>query len=170
MKLFLFFISINWPRLVTYRVVVQKIYSKLHPVSCTDIHHDVTDLVNHGMLKNTKTRISWEWNITFQQNKKTVSLCLKWHILRNYCFVLELTFKMHCFAKIKLFFQNVLSYIFGDIVLCIAWDIIRTLSIINSEIFRHIHILHIQSYFGIFKTLCNSCFFRTLSYSESWHI
>ena len=24
-------------------------------VSCTNIHHDVPDLVNHGMVKNTKT-------------------------------------------------------------------------------------------------------------------
>ena len=23
-------------------------------VSCTNIHHDITDLVNHGMVKNTK--------------------------------------------------------------------------------------------------------------------
>ena len=26
----------------------------MHPVSCTDTHHDVTDLVNHGIVKNTK--------------------------------------------------------------------------------------------------------------------
>ena len=32
----------------------QKIYSKMHPVSSTNTHHDVTDLVNHGMAKNTK--------------------------------------------------------------------------------------------------------------------
>ena len=25
----------------------------MHPVSCTNTHHDVTDLVNHGMVKNT---------------------------------------------------------------------------------------------------------------------
>ena len=30
-------------------------YSKIHLVSCTNTHHDVTDLVNHGMVKNTKT-------------------------------------------------------------------------------------------------------------------
>ena len=32
-------------------LVVQKIYSKTHPVSCTNTHHDVTDLVSHGMVK-----------------------------------------------------------------------------------------------------------------------
>ena len=36
----------------------------------TNTHHDVTDLVNHGMVWNTKTWISWEWNKTFLQNKK----------------------------------------------------------------------------------------------------
>ena len=26
----------------------------MHPVSCTNTHHDVTDLVNHGMVKKQK--------------------------------------------------------------------------------------------------------------------
>ena len=30
------------------------IYSKMHPVSCTNTHRDVTDSVNHGMVTNTK--------------------------------------------------------------------------------------------------------------------
>ena len=38
----------------------QKIYSKLHPESCTNTHYDVTNLVNHRMFKNTKILISWE--------------------------------------------------------------------------------------------------------------
>ena len=37
-------------------VVVQKIYSKMHPVSCTNTHHDVIDLVHYGMVKNAKAR------------------------------------------------------------------------------------------------------------------
>ena len=41
------------------RVVIQKIYSKMHPVSCTNTHHDVTDLVNHGLVNKAKT-----WNGT----------------------------------------------------------------------------------------------------------
>ena len=37
--------------------------------------------------------------------------------------------------------------------------------------FRHWCILrHIQPYCGIFRTLCNSCIFRTMPYSKSWHI
>ena len=40
--------------------MVQKIYSKIHPVSCTNTQHDVTGLVNHGMVKNTITWISSE--------------------------------------------------------------------------------------------------------------
>ena len=27
----------------------------MHRVSCCNTHHDVTDLVNHGMVENTKT-------------------------------------------------------------------------------------------------------------------
>ena len=49
--------------------MVQKIYSKMHPVSCTD-NHDAPDLENYGMVKNTIIWISWEWNGTFLQNKK----------------------------------------------------------------------------------------------------
>ena len=51
-------------------LVVQKIYSKLHPVSFTNTHDDVTDLVSHGIVKNKKTWISWEPNITLLQNTK----------------------------------------------------------------------------------------------------
>ena len=65
----------------------------MHPVSCTNTHHDVTDLVNHGMAKNTKTWISWERNITFLRNKKILNLCLRWHILRSYRFAAEVNFK-----------------------------------------------------------------------------
>ena len=34
--------------------MVQKIYPKMHPVSFTNTHHDITDLVNHGIVKNTE--------------------------------------------------------------------------------------------------------------------
>ena len=75
-------------------VVVQNIYSKMHLVSCTNTHRDVTYLVNHGMVKNIKSWISWERNIIFLGNKKFLSLCLRWHIWRSYCFVAEVTFKV----------------------------------------------------------------------------
>ena len=55
----------------------------MQPVSCTNTHHDVTNFIN-GMVKNTKTWISWERNITFLWNKKILKLCL---ILWSYCFV-----------------------------------------------------------------------------------
>ena len=95
-------LSINWPSLVTSWFVVQKIYSKMHLVSCTNTHLKVTDLINHGMVKktwkiwiseNTKTWISWERNIIFLQNKKILNLCFRCHILRIYRFVVEVTFK-----------------------------------------------------------------------------
>ena len=92
-KLLPLLISISWQSLVTSWIVVQKIYSKMYLVSCTNTHRDVTDLVNHGMVKNTKTWISWEQNIIFLQNKKILDLCLRWNILRSHRFVAEVTFK-----------------------------------------------------------------------------
>ena len=56
--------------------MVQKIYSKMHPVSCTNTHHDVTDLLNCEITKTTKTWISWEWNITFLRNEKQRNYCV----------------------------------------------------------------------------------------------
>ena len=93
LKLLPLLISINWPNLVTSWVAVQKIYSKRLLISCTNTHRDVTDSGNHGMVKYTKTWISWERNIIFLRNKKILNLCLRWHILRSYRFVAEVTFK-----------------------------------------------------------------------------
>ena len=91
-KLLSFLISISWPSLLTSWVVVQEIYSKMYLASCTNTHREVTDSVNHGMVKNTKTWISWERNLIFLQNKKVLNLCLRWHILRSCRFVAEVTF------------------------------------------------------------------------------
>ena len=87
-------IFISWPSLVTSWVVVQKIYSKMYFVSCTNTHRDVTDSVNHGMIKNTKTWISWERKIIFLRNKEILNLCLRWHISRSYSFVAEVNLKV----------------------------------------------------------------------------
>ena len=43
-------------------------------------------------LKNTKTWICWEQIIAFLKFEKVLNLCLRWHILRSYCFVLKVTF------------------------------------------------------------------------------
>ena len=45
------------------------------PVSCSNTHHDVIDLVNQGMVKNTKSWISRERNITFLYKTKNVLTC-----------------------------------------------------------------------------------------------
>ena len=74
----------------------------MHLVSCTNTHHDVIDLVNHEIVKNTKTWISWERNITVLRNKKILNLSLRWHILRSYRFVAEVTFKEPKLAKFYL--------------------------------------------------------------------
>ena len=80
------------------------IYSKMHPVSCTNAHHDTTDFINHGWLK-IQTWIFWERNINFLQNKKILNLCLRWHILRSYRFLAEVTFKAKVFT-----YLNEMSY------------------------------------------------------------
>ena len=102
-KLLPLLISINWPSLVTSWFVVQKIYSKMHLVSCTNTHRDVTDLVNHGMVKNTKTWISWERNTVFLRNKKNIHLCIRRYILRSYRFVAKVTFKKQGKVDINIF-------------------------------------------------------------------
>ena len=79
------FITTNWLSLMTQWVVV-------HPVSCTNTHHDVTDLVNHGMVKNAKALLFWERNKTFPRNKKILNPCLIWQILRSYHSEAEVTF------------------------------------------------------------------------------
>ena len=79
----------------------------MHPVSCTNTHHDVTDLVNHGMVKNTKALISQERYITFLWNKKILDLYLRWHILRSYFYVVEVTLK---WKKYLQNFQTFLSW------------------------------------------------------------
>ena len=53
--------------------MVQKIYSKTHPLSCTDTHHDVTDLINHGMVKDTKNLNSLRTEHNFSTNKKILT-------------------------------------------------------------------------------------------------
>ena len=49
-----------------YFVVIER-KKKKHLVSCTNTHHDVTGLVNHGMVKNTKTGISGGQDISIKQ-------------------------------------------------------------------------------------------------------
>ena len=112
-KLLPLFRSINWPSLVIYRDAVWKIYSKMCPVSFTNILHDVIDLVNRGMVKKTRTWISWEWNITFLQNKKILNLCLRWHILNGYRFIAEVTFK----AEVNIQIPKYIDFI----VICIKF-------------------------------------------------
>ena len=107
-KLLYLLIPINWPGLVTSWFVVQKIYSKMHLISCTNTHRDVTDLVNHGMVKNTKTWISF---------LKILNLYFRRHIFRSYCFVAEVTFKDWVFTKWKHSFLAYLLILYERIIL-----------------------------------------------------
>ena len=122
--------------------MVQEIYSKIHPVLCTNTHHDVTDLVNHGMVKNTKTWISWEQNVTFLRNKKIIDLCLGWHILRNYRFVAEVTFnhlneELLLIAATDVHEINLISSLNSNKSNGPNSLLTRILKLINNEIFTH---------------------------------
>ena len=70
------FISINSPNLVTQWVLVQKIYTKMYPISCTNTHHDVTDLINHGMVKIQKFEYLENGTWLFYERKKSLTCAL----------------------------------------------------------------------------------------------
>ena len=55
----------------------QKWNLRRHLGSCTNTYHDIKNLVKY-MVKNKKTSVSWEQNITFLSNKKILNLCLRW--------------------------------------------------------------------------------------------
>ena len=57
--------------------------------------HDVIDLVNHRMIKNKKTLISWQRNIFFLRNKKNSQPVPLITHLRSYCFITEVTFNKY---------------------------------------------------------------------------
>ena len=57
---------------------------------------------------NKKTWISWKQNITFLRNQKILNLCLIWHVLKSYIFVVKVTFKLIStnFLREKIYVQN----------------------------------------------------------------
>ena len=64
----LYFLSL-WILMSEIKFWLDLTYSKMHLVWCLNTHHDLIHLVNHGMIKNTKTWMSWEQKITFRWNK-----------------------------------------------------------------------------------------------------
>ena len=115
---------INRPSLVTSWVAVQKICAKMHLVSCTNTRHNVTDLVNNGMVKNTKTPITWERNITFLRNKKIINLCFRWHILTSYDLVVEVTFNVKATNNWDIFKP------------CFKWNTFYSISFLEIQIYK----------------------------------
>ena len=80
----------------------------MHTVSCTNTHHDVTELVNHGMAKNTSRM---EHNYSLKQ--KILNLCFRWHILRNYRFLAEVSFKsIHVKTHKKFCIETIYRYLY----------------------------------------------------------
>ena len=119
----------NWSRMLSWKrpeivpncskvLYVQKIYLKMHPLSCTNTDHDFTDLVNDRMVKKSKTWISWERNITFLRNKKIHKgyFCYKTITSQNLPF--EVAVKNFLFHR-KIMFRS--RYIQVFVSLTIAW-------------------------------------------------
>ena len=49
----------------------------MHPVSCNNTHCDITDLVNHGMVKNKK-------KLEYLENRT-----LFFYKIKSYCFLVD---------------------------------------------------------------------------------
>ena len=130
-KILSLFTSINCHVWWVNELWLKEIDSKLHPVACTNTHHDVKDLVNHKMVKNTKTWISRERNITFLWNKKIINLCHRLHILRSYHFAAEVTFKQNMSLPIFVFHK---FHLFHSWILC-PGSVTRTMSNIYLKAF-----------------------------------
>ena len=71
------------------------------------------------MAKITKTWLSRERNIIFLRNKKILNLRLKWHILREYCFIVEFTFTDIVCAKTRK--MKVWSFFAFLIAIILSW-------------------------------------------------
>ena len=70
--------------------MVQKIFLKMHPLSCANTHCEVTDLEICGMLGIEKLNIQ-KWNMNLLRNK-ILNLCVRWYTLGSFGFVAEVTF------------------------------------------------------------------------------
>ena len=82
-----YFYHVWWLNELWFKRYIQKcnLSHVLIPIMASQIWY------HHGMIKNTKTWISWEQNIIFLRNKKKFNLCLQWHILWSYRFAVEVS-------------------------------------------------------------------------------
>ena len=66
---------------------------KMYPVVCTNTHHHITDLVNHGWVKIQKVEYLENRTYFFCKLKKFLNCASDDTILRSYRFLVEVTFK-----------------------------------------------------------------------------
>ena len=103
----------------------------------------------NGMVRNTKTWISWERKIRFLQNKKIINLYRKWHILISYRFSTEVTFKL-------IFLHNITRRLFlsEESLLPCPWNEIHTQCNITSNIITYIlYLIYIYKWFKTHRLL-----------------
>ena len=65
----------------------------MQPASYTNTYHDIKNLVNHGIVIKLKNLNILRTEHKFAMKQKKFNLCLRWHILRSYHSVAEVTFK-----------------------------------------------------------------------------
>ena len=83
-------------------------------------HRDVTDLINHVMVKNKKTWISWKRTEIFLRNKKIPNLCFRWNNLKSYRFVAEVTFNKKDTSKTKVNCCSTLCWVWTNFTPCLS--------------------------------------------------
>ena len=83
-------------------------------------HRDVTDLINHVMVKNKKTWISWKRTEIFLRNKKIPNLCFRWNNLKSYRFVAEVTFNKKDTSKTKVNCCSTLCWVWTNVTPCLS--------------------------------------------------
>ena len=108
------FVKIVWIRLCSLpKAVLQFIANSLNVTPCKADQNASCIMYQYSSWRRRFGK-SWDCqkyknlnilNIIFLWNKKILNLCLRWQILRSYCFVVEVTtFKQSCF-KIGYFVQ-----------------------------------------------------------------
>ena len=88
----------------------------MHPVSCTNAHQGVTDLVNYRLAGN----------ITFLRNKRILNLCFN---LRSYGFPVEVTF--NSFQPLTIFAKNSILRCFASFLTILCYRILESIETIG---------------------------------------
>ena len=97
----------------------------MHPLQYSLCHRFAK---SWGMVKDTKTLTSWERNIHFLWNINILNLCIRWQILKSYCFTAEVIFKKgHTQWHWTFIFSNILKSFIQFCKTCLLINLINPL-------------------------------------------